>query len=76
MMILFGGFGLVIAWLIRCGLYPGDATRPAVGGVTDDRFALAVREPGGPRFRCRAAVVPGIPRVLELSEQVEEEQQI
>jgi Protein of unknown function (DUF3341) len=48
MMILLSGFGLVFAWLFRCGLYPGNAARMPLPGVTDDRFAVAVRDPGGP----------------------------
>jgi hypothetical protein len=42
-MVLLAGFGLVFAWLFRCRLYPGNSTRPPVAGVTNDRFALAVR---------------------------------
>jgi Protein of unknown function (DUF3341) len=45
-MVLLGGFGLVIAWLVRCGLYPGNSARPPLAGLTDDRFGLAVSEPG------------------------------
>jgi Ni/Fe-hydrogenase subunit HybB-like protein len=47
-MVLFAGFSLVAAWLLRCGLYPGKMARPPLAGVTDDRFALVVRNPGGP----------------------------
>jgi hypothetical protein len=47
-MVLLGGFGLVLAWLIRCGLYPGNPGRPPLAGLTNDRFALAVRDPGTP----------------------------
>jgi hypothetical protein len=47
-MVLLGGFTLVGAWLIRCGLYPGNTARAPLAGVTDDRFALAVHNPGGP----------------------------
>ncbi len=75
MMILFGGFGLVIAWLIRCRLYPGNAARPAVGGVTDDRFALAVREPGVPDGPDAVRQLFREYQVLEVLEQDEEEQQ-
>jgi hypothetical protein len=50
-MVLLGGFGLVIAWLVRCGLYPGNFARPPLAGLTDDRFALAVRDPGVPTER-------------------------
>ena len=47
-MVLFAGLGLVFAWLCRCGLYPGSNSRPPLAGVTDDRFAVAVRDPGLP----------------------------
>jgi hypothetical protein len=47
-MVLLAGLGLVVAWLLRCGLYPGRAPQPVFAGVTDDRFALAVREPHVP----------------------------
>jgi hypothetical protein len=44
-MVLFAGFALVFAWLIRCGLYPGkDAVMPT-SGVTDSRFALVCFDP-------------------------------
>jgi hypothetical protein len=46
-MVLLAGLGLVLAWLVRSRLYPGRAPGPLLG-VTDDRFALAVREPAGP----------------------------
>jgi hypothetical protein len=45
-MVLLAGITLVLAWLFRSGLYPGRAARLAMSGVTDDRFALAVRDPG------------------------------
>jgi molybdopterin-containing oxidoreductase family membrane subunit len=44
-MVLFAGFGLVAALLLRCGLYPGKKARTPLNGVTDDRFVLAVRNP-------------------------------
>jgi Protein of unknown function (DUF3341) len=44
-MVLFAGFGLVAAWLLRCGLYPGKKARTPLTGATDDRFVLAVRNP-------------------------------
>jgi hypothetical protein len=50
-MVLFAGLGLVFAWLVRCGLYPGRASRPPLKGLTDDRFALAVSEPDTPNGR-------------------------
>jgi hypothetical protein len=45
-MVLLAGFGLVSALFLRCGLYPGNKARPPLAGVTDNRFAMAVREPG------------------------------
>jgi hypothetical protein len=47
-MVLLAGLGVVFAWLFRCGLYPGSKDRPPLSGLTDDRFAVAVREPGSP----------------------------
>ncbi len=47
-MVLLAGFGLVTAWLLRCGLYPGKKARTPLTGATDDRFVLAVRNPGEP----------------------------
>jgi hypothetical protein len=48
MMVLFAGFGVVLAWLIRCGLYPGNSAHPPMAGLTDSQFALAVQDPGVP----------------------------
>jgi hypothetical protein len=45
-MVLFAGFGLVFAWLIRCGLYPGKKPGRLPAGMTDDRFVVAVHDPG------------------------------
>jgi molybdopterin-containing oxidoreductase family membrane subunit len=45
-MVLLSSFGLVLAFLYRCGLFPGSGASPPAAGVTDDRFALAVRNPG------------------------------
>jgi hypothetical protein len=47
-MVLLGGFALVLAWLVRSRLYPGNSVRPPLTGLTDYRFALAVRDPGVP----------------------------
>jgi hypothetical protein len=43
-MVLFGGFVLVFSWLFRCRLYPGKKAMLPVIGLTDDRFALVLRE--------------------------------
>jgi hypothetical protein len=45
-MVLLAGFGLVFAWLARCRLYPGKQAVLPLPGLTDDRFALVVRDPG------------------------------
>ena len=58
-MVLLAGFGLVGAWLLRCGLYPGKKVRTPLTGVTDDRFALAVRRPAGARAGDHAATAGG-----------------
>jgi hypothetical protein len=45
-MVLLAGFGLLFAWLFRCQLYPGKRPVSPLAGLTDDRFALALRDPG------------------------------
>ena len=39
-MVLFAGLGVVLAWLLRCGLYPGKSAELLVPGSTDSRFVL------------------------------------
>lgn len=46
LMVLLGGFGLVLAWLLRCRLYPGKKADLPVDGLTDHRFALVLRDLG------------------------------
>jgi hypothetical protein len=75
MMVLLGGFGLVIAWLFRCRLYPGNTARPSLAGVTDDRFALAVRDPGVPDGPEAVRQLLQECQALGLTERDEEEQQ-
>jgi len=45
-MVLLGGFGLVFAWLFRCGLYPGKTADSPLSGLADDRFVVAFPDPG------------------------------
>jgi hypothetical protein len=45
-MVLLAGFSLVFAWLWRCRLYPGKQAVLPMPGLTDDRFALMLRDPG------------------------------
>jgi hypothetical protein len=45
-MVLFAGFGLAFAWLARCRMYPGKKAVLPLAGLTDDRFALAIRDSG------------------------------
>jgi hypothetical protein len=45
-MVLFAGLGLFVAWLLRCGLYPGKQARLLEPGQTDNRFVLVIGEPG------------------------------
>jgi hypothetical protein len=42
MMVLFAGLGVVLAFLLRCGLYPGKKAAPHFRGATDDRFVLVL----------------------------------
>jgi hypothetical protein len=44
MMVLFAGVGTVAAFIWRAGLRPGRASTLADLRVTDDRFALGLRE--------------------------------
>lgn len=55
MMVLFGGLGIVLAFLIRCRLYPGKRPIANFPGATDDRFVLVLRE-------LDATLDPGIAR--------------
>jgi len=45
-MVLLAGFGVVFAWLFRSGLYPGKKAWLPLTGSTDDRFVVALRDPG------------------------------
>ena len=45
-MVLLAGLSLVFAWLGRCRLYPGKKAVLPLAGLTDDRFAVAVCDPG------------------------------
>jgi hypothetical protein len=45
-MVLLGGLGVVFAWLVRSGLYPGKTAVLPLAGSTDDRFVVAVCDPG------------------------------
>jgi hypothetical protein len=74
-MVLLAGLGLVFALLIRCGLYPGNNCRPPVSGVTDDRFALAVRDPGLPSGADAVLQVFQQYRAVGVEEQEEEDRQ-
>lgn len=44
MMVLFAGLGIVLAFLIRCRLYPGKKPELSFPGVTDNRFVLVLQE--------------------------------
>jgi hypothetical protein len=45
MMVLCAGLGVVLAWLVVCGLYPGKEANVPAPKVTDNRFVLQVQEP-------------------------------
>ncbi len=47
-MVLLASFGLVFAWMYRCGLSPWNSARAPAPGVTDDRFALSLRPSEAP----------------------------
>lgn len=44
--VLFGGLSTALALFVRSRLWPGKSKRLELEGVTDDRFALVVREQG------------------------------
>jgi len=44
-MVLFAGLGMVLAWLLRCRLYPGKKPHLLLQGETDDRFVLVLGDP-------------------------------
>jgi hypothetical protein len=74
-MVLLAGLVLVFAWLCRCGLYPGSNGRSPLPGVTDDRFALAVRDPGLPTGADAVLQVFQQYRAVGVEEQEEEDRQ-
>src|SRR5262249_17509897 len=43
-MVLFAGFSLLFAWLFRCRLYPGKKALMPTLGLTNDRFAVVLRD--------------------------------
>lgn len=43
-MVLFAGLGLVLAWLVRCRLYPGKKPLSPLRGETNDHFVLVIAE--------------------------------
>jgi hypothetical protein len=45
-MVLLAGFGVVFAWLFRNNLYPGKKAWLPQAGLTDDRFVVALHDPG------------------------------
>jgi hypothetical protein len=47
-MVLLGGLGLVLTFLLRCGLLPGRAAAPLFRGATDDTFVLVLERPEDP----------------------------
>jgi hypothetical protein len=47
-MVLLGGLGLVLTWLIVCRLYPGKKPVPLWPHVTDNHFALVLEQAAEP----------------------------
>jgi hypothetical protein len=54
MTVLFAGLGVVLAFLIRSGMYLGKEAIPLFSGVTNDRFVLAIKNTGA-AFNASAA---------------------
>jgi mono/diheme cytochrome c family protein len=48
LMVLFGGLGVVLTFLLRCRLLPGKKARPLFQGATDDAFVLVLEYPENP----------------------------
>jgi hypothetical protein len=53
--VLFGGLATAAAFFVRARLFPGKRERLPAPGVTDDRFALVLRQPDDPEEVRRAA---------------------
>jgi len=47
-MVLLSGLGVVLAFLLRCRLFPGRPSAPLFRGATDDIFVLALERPEDP----------------------------
>jgi hypothetical protein len=47
-MVLLAGLGVVLAFLLRCRLFPGKQAVPLFRGATDDSFVLALERPEDP----------------------------
>jgi hypothetical protein len=47
-MVLLGGLGVVLTFLLRCQLLPGREPTPLLRGVTDASFVLALEQPANP----------------------------
>jgi hypothetical protein len=44
-MVLLAGLGVVLAFLLRCRLFPGRQAAPLFSGVTNNRFVLVLEGP-------------------------------
>lgn len=55
--VLLGGLGTVAALFIRARLYPGKHEELSAPGVTDDTFALVLRQPEDPTEVARACAL-------------------
>jgi hypothetical protein len=44
-MVLLAGVGVVLAFFLRCRLFPGKEAAPLFQGATDDRFVLVLEQP-------------------------------
>ncbi len=67
-MVLFAGLGLVLAWLLRCELYPGKKPALPGRGETDDRFVLVLGGPGLPAELAEVRDLLSQYRVLSLEQ--------
>jgi hypothetical protein len=70
MMVLCGGLGMVLTWLVVCGLYPGKTAVLPAANVTDDAFVLEIQEHGP---EANAEVIRRILQECNASSSVERE---
>jgi hypothetical protein len=69
-MVLLGGLGLVLTFLLRCRLFPGKEAAPLFRGATDDTFFLVLEFPEDPGDEIAARRLFREFRAVRVAEQV------